>query len=164
MSRNFSCVMSPPGTSIKYQQMQSLPSSLNCNNKRNHPDRGDAQPGIGGPVSAAISIARPASPRGLMRTTDLIKRSLRYYWRTNLAVVFGVATAVAVLAGALLVGDSVRASLRDLFLQRLGQTDHVIAAPGFFREQLTEDIRPQSQPRLLPAVSLIELEGTVNVI
>ena len=39
-----------------------------------------------------------------------------YYWRTNLAVVLGVATAVAVLAGALLVGDSVRGSLRDLVL------------------------------------------------
>ena len=35
----------------------------------------------------------------------------------------GVATAVAVLAGALLVGDSVRGSLRDLVLQRLGSTD-----------------------------------------
>ena len=45
----------------------------------------------------------------------------RYYWRTNLAVVLGVATAVAVLAGALLVGDSVRGSLRDLVLQRLGR-------------------------------------------
>ena len=51
-----------------------------------------------------------------MQTSTLIKRNLIHYWRTNLAVVLGVATAVAVLAGALLVGDSVRASLRDLFL------------------------------------------------
>ena len=58
----------------------------------------------------------------LMRTLDLQTRSLTYYWRTNLVVVLGVATAVAVLSGALLVGDSVRASLRDLVLQRLGQT------------------------------------------
>jgi putative ABC transport system permease protein len=98
-----------------------------------------------------------------MRTTDLIKRSLRYYWRTNLAVVFGVATAVAVLAGALLVGDSVRASLRDLFLQRLGQTDHVIAASGFFCEQLAEDIRPQLAARgFASSCPLIELDGTVS--
>src|SRR6202171_6805642 len=75
-----------------------------------------------------------------MRTAQLIKRSLAYYWRTNLAVLFGVATAVAVLAGALLVGDSVRASLRDLVMQRLGNTDHVITAQGFFREQLAADI------------------------
>jgi hypothetical protein len=37
--------------------------------------------------------------------------------------VFGVATAVAVLAGALLVGDSVRGGLRDLVVGRLGATD-----------------------------------------
>src|SRR6185436_16247661 len=76
-----------------------------------------------------------------MQTAQLIKRSLSYYWRTNLAVVFGVATAVAVLAGALLVGDSVRASLRDLFLQRLGNTDSVITSTGFFRDQLASDIQ-----------------------
>lgn len=67
-----------------------------------------------------------------MRTAQLLKRSLVYYWRTNLAVVLGVATAVAVLAGALLVGDSVRVSLRELALQRLGQTDRVITSTGFF--------------------------------
>jgi len=98
-----------------------------------------------------------------MRTLDLIKRSLKYYWRTNLAVVFGVATAVAVLAGALLVGDSVRASLRDLFLQRLGQTDHVITATSFFREQLAEDIRPRLAARgFSDSCPLIELDGTVS--
>jgi len=49
-----------------------------------------------------------------MRTSTLLARNLAWYWRTNLAVVLGVATATSVLAGALLVGDSVRASLRDL--------------------------------------------------
>ena len=63
-----------------------------------------------------------------------------YYWRTNVAVVLGVATAVAVLAGALLVGDSVRGSLRDLVLQRLGRTDRVIVSSGFFREALADDL------------------------
>ncbi len=76
-----------------------------------------------------------------MRTSQLLKRNLSYYWRTNVVVILGVATAVAVLAGALLVGDSVRASLRDLFLQRLGNTDSVITSTGFFREQLAADIQ-----------------------
>ncbi len=62
--------------------------------------------------------------------------NLVYYWRTNLAVVAGVATSVAVLSGALLVGESVRGSLRDLLLQRLGSTEHVVAADRFFREDL----------------------------
>src|SRR5580693_6704521 len=76
-----------------------------------------------------------------MHQSHLVTRSLVYYWRTNAAVVGGVATAVAVLAGALLVGDSVRGSLGDLVLQRLGRTDQVVASSGFFREALADDIR-----------------------
>src|SRR5216110_907704 len=73
-----------------------------------------------------------------MKATTLVLRGLTYYWRTNVAVVAGVATAVAVLAGALLVGDSVRGSLRDLVLQRLGRTDRVLVSSGFFREALPD--------------------------
>ena len=101
----------------------------------------------------------------VMQTAQLIKRNLSYYWRTNLAVVFGVATAVAVLAGALLVGDSVRASLRDLFLQRLGNTDYVITAQGFFREQLAADIQSHEQfaaGGFAAACPLIALEGNIT--
>ncbi len=76
-----------------------------------------------------------------MTATRLALRGLFYYWRTNGAVVIGVATAVAVLSGALLVGDSVRGSLRDLVLQRLGRTDFVVASSGFFRDQLADDAR-----------------------
>jgi ABC-type lipoprotein release transport system permease subunit len=100
-----------------------------------------------------------------MRTAQLLKRSLGYYWRTNLAVVLGVATAVAVLAGALLVGDSVRASLRDLFVLRLGQTDHVITNSGFFREQLAEDLQNGgsfASRGLSRSCPLIELSGGVS--
>lgn len=75
-----------------------------------------------------------------MQTTQLIKRSLAYYWQTNLVVVLGVAIAVSVLAGALLIGESVRGSLRDLSARRLGKTDDLIAAPNFFREQLAADL------------------------
>ncbi len=78
-----------------------------------------------------------------MRTSRLVGRSLIYYWRTNVAVIAGVATAVAVLAGALLVGDSVRGSLRDLVEQRLGRADLAIVSPGFFREQMAGDLVAQ---------------------
>ncbi|HWS53038.1 MAG TPA: hypothetical protein VN228_02890, partial [Pyrinomonadaceae bacterium] len=71
-----------------------------------------------------------------MNTLLLVRRGLVYHWRTNLAVVAGVAVAVAVLAGALLVGDSVRASLRGLFLQRLGRAELVVTSANFFREGL----------------------------
>jgi len=76
-----------------------------------------------------------------MRLRHLVFRGLGYYWGTNAAVVVGVATAVAVLAGALLVGDSVRGSLRDLVRQRLGQADRVVVSSRFFRESLADDLR-----------------------
>jgi ABC-type lipoprotein release transport system permease subunit len=100
-----------------------------------------------------------------MHISQLIRQSLSYYWRTNLAVVFGVATAVAVLAGALLVGDSVRASLRDLVVQRLGNTDQVITTQGFFREQLAADIQNHDQfaaGGFAATCPLIALQGTIT--
>src|SRR5215204_185714 len=75
-----------------------------------------------------------------MQTSQFIKRSLSYYWQTNLVVVLGVAIAVSVLAGALLIGESVRGSLRDLSARRLGKTDDLISAPNFFRAQLAADL------------------------
>src|SRR5436190_2627487 len=75
-----------------------------------------------------------------MRQRTLVVRGLQHYWRTNLAVIAGVATAVAVLAGALLVGDSVRGSLRDLVLERLGRTDRIVVSTGFFREALADEL------------------------
>lgn len=89
-----------------------------------------------------------------MNASTLRYRSLRHYWRTNLAVVIGVAIAVAVLAGALMVGVSVRASLRDLVLQRLGQTDQAVLGQGFFREELAASFSR--------AVPLIAIEGFVS--
>ncbi len=80
-----------------------------------------------------------------MQTSRLIKQSLAYYWQTNLVVVLGVAIAVSVLAGALLIGESVRGSLRDLSSQRLGNTDDLISSANFFREQLASDLEQPGQ-------------------
>ena len=99
-----------------------------------------------------------------MNAVTLVKRNLTHYWRTNLAVILGVATAVAVLAGALLVGDSVRASLRDLALARLGKTDFVITAQGFFREQLANNLQSHGQfaASFNGACPIIALEAVVT--
>ncbi|HWT04052.1 MAG TPA: ABC transporter permease [Pyrinomonadaceae bacterium] len=100
-----------------------------------------------------------------MNSALLLRRNLAHYWRTNLAVVCGVAVAVAVLAGALLVGDSVRASLRELFLQRLGSTEQVLSGASFFREQLAAEIERDArfqQSGLRAACPLIVLRGTVT--
>jgi ABC-type antimicrobial peptide transport system permease subunit len=100
-----------------------------------------------------------------MRATRLVKRSLIYYWQTNLVVVLGVAIAVAVLTGALLIGESVRGSLRDLVSQRLGRTDHLISSTGFFREQLAADILQPgafSTSGIGGTAPLIALDGLVT--
>jgi putative ABC transport system permease protein len=95
-----------------------------------------------------------------MSPRHLILRSLAYYGRSNLAVIAGVATAVAVLAGALLVGDSVRGSLRDLVLQRLGRTDRVVTSTGFFREELATTVNTRKQ--FADVAPMIVLQGVVT--
>lgn len=100
-----------------------------------------------------------------MHTLLLVRRGLAYHWRTNLAVVCGVAVAVAVLAGALLVGDSVRASLRGLFLRRLGRASVVVTSANFFREQLAADARADAdfaRAGFEAVVPLVLLEGALT--
>jgi ABC-type antimicrobial peptide transport system permease subunit len=99
-----------------------------------------------------------------MNAVTLVKRNLTHYWRTNLAVIFGVATAVAVLAGALLVGDSVRGSLRNMALARLGAADLVVTASGFFRERLADDMQSHDQfaANFDGACPIIALEAVVT--
>ena len=99
-----------------------------------------------------------------MQTSQLIKRSLAYYWQTNLVVVLGVAIAVSVLAGALLIGESVRGSLRDLSSRRLGKTDDLISSANFFREQLAADLEQRGQfaaNGIGVTCPMIALEGVV---
>ena len=65
---------------------------------------------------------------------SLLVRNLRYFRAANLAVVAGMAVATAVLTGALMVGDSVRGSLRDLAERRLDFVDHALASPRFVEQ------------------------------
>ncbi|MCA9078310.1 MAG: FtsX-like permease family protein [Planctomycetaceae bacterium] len=71
-----------------------------------------------------------------MSTYRLLVDNLRHYWRTNLAVVLGVVAATAVIGGALVVGDSVRDSLRQMSLDRLGDVEYALTGGRFFREEL----------------------------
>ena len=92
----------------------------------------------------------------------LTRASLRYYAATNVLVVLGVAVAVAVLAGALLVGSSVRESLRQLALGRLGATDAIVTAPTFFRTALADDVLKGSPERVSGAAPLVVAGGAVG--
>ena len=70
----------------------------------------------------------------------LALRSLFFHWHSNLAVALGVMAATAVLTGALVVGDSVRGSLRQLAVERLGRIDAALVTPHFFRQELATEV------------------------
>lgn len=89
-----------------------------------------------------------------------------FFRRTNAAVMLGVSTAAAVLTGALLVGDSVRGSLRALALDRLGRFEAALVSDYFFRHALADEfaaaIRQQPdgaevEPAILLLGSTVEL-------
>jgi len=75
-----------------------------------------------------------------MKPLDLTFRSLRHHWRMNVAVACGVAVATAILTGALLVGDSMQGSLRQLTLDRLGHIDFILLSDRFFRQELAAEL------------------------
>ncbi len=76
----------------------------------------------------------------------LALRGLRWHRRSYLASVAMIAVATAVVTGALLVGDSVRGSLRDRALERFGAVDFALSSrTGFFREELLRDESSQAR-------------------
>ena len=68
-------------------------------------------------------------------TGQFLRRSLRHHARSHIAVAVGVVVAAMVIGGALIVGDSVRDSLRRLTHLRLNAVDHALVSHRFFREE-----------------------------
>lgn len=100
-----------------------------------------------------------------MNLRTLFLRSLRHHWRSLLAVSLGAAVGTAVLTGSLIVGDSMRASLRDLTLERLGRVDCALVAARLFREQLAADFN--AAPAIMlrgSAMTDTARAGQVNVL
>jgi putative ABC transport system permease protein len=94
-----------------------------------------------------------------MSLLRLTVASLVYHWRTNLAVACGVAVGTAVLCGALLVGDSMRGSLRRLTLDRLGRIDDALVANHFFRAALADELGSETAPVILLQASVQKSES-----
>lgn len=63
-----------------------------------------------------------------MNLLTLARRSLFYHARSHLGAILGSAVAAAVLIGALVVGDSVRESLKRMALSRLGKVHFAVAS------------------------------------
>ena len=78
--------------------------------------------------------------------------SLKHFWQIHLTVTLCTAVATGVLAGALIVGDSVRGSLRSITTERLGTIQHALLADHFFQPDLLD--RQNAVPAIL-------LNGTV---
>ena len=78
--------------------------------------------------------------------------SLKHFWQIHLTVALCTAVATGVLAGALIVGDSVRGSLRNITTERLGAIQHALLADHFFQPDL---LKRQNK------VGVILLNGTV---
>ena len=76
-----------------------------------------------------------------MRRWTIPLRGLTYYWRTNVAAAVAAAVATAALTGSLIIGDSVRGSLRAITLERLGSVDCALTAPRMFQVGLAGRIR-----------------------
>ena len=88
-----------------------------------------------------------------MTFATLIRRSLRFYWRTHLGVLAGVAVTGAILSGALTVGDSIRFTLKQLALARLGQVEQALTLPEHFcRAQLADDLAAELHTTVAPVL------------
>jgi len=93
-----------------------------------------------------------------------VLRSLTHYWRINLAVLLGAAVATSVLTGALLVGDSVEGSLKQLTLGRLGKVDVAVLSSRYVREFLAEELRSGEVAKETTLTApLIALEASIEV-
>ena len=79
-------------------------------------------------------------------------RTAKHYWQIHLIVALCTAVATGVLAGALIVGDSMRGSLRNITSERLGSIQHALIADHFFKPDILN--RQHAVPAIL-------LNGTV---
>ncbi len=75
----------------------------------------------------------------------LIRNSLRFHWRSHLGTVLGAAIGSAVLIGALIVGDSVRETLKAKAVERTGGNEFLLSTgdrlfPASLAERLARNI------------------------
>src|SRR5215212_4291796 len=93
----------------------------------------------------------------MLTLPKLVLRNLLYHWRGNLAVLLGVAVGSAVLTGALLVGDSLRGSLRARAERQLAGVECAALLPSPIRAAAADGMPSDTAPALL-------LSGSVQTI
>ncbi|HEY1191604.1 MAG TPA: ABC transporter permease, partial [Gemmata sp.] len=85
----------------------------------------------------------------MLTFSRLVLRNLAYHARGNLAVMLGVAVGSAVFTGALLVGDSLRGSLRARVERQLGGVDSVAFFHRPVRAGIADGLPGTAKPVLL---------------
>ncbi|MCZ6793089.1 MAG: FtsX-like permease family protein [Planctomycetota bacterium] len=98
-----------------------------------------------------------------MKRSRLVLASFVFHARSHVAVLLSSAAACAIVAGALLVGHSVRQSLRERALERLAGVEQALVSERFFRDELATDLAadPQLAAAFEAPVPAILLRGTV---
>jgi len=87
-------------------------------------------------------------------------RGLVFHWRSHLGVLLGATVGVAILVGALAVGDSVRFSLWKITESRLGSVQLALMGQNrFFREALADAVSAETKAPIAP---IIMTKGTAT--
>ena len=85
----------------------------------------------------------------------MLRRNIVYFWKQHVGVVLGASLCTMVLVGALLVGDSVKHSLRGMAEYRIGQVDMVLFSEDrFFRQELADELDKKLTATVAPVFIL----------
>jgi len=94
-----------------------------------------------------------------------ILTSARYYSRAHLGLLFGAFLASAILSGSLLVGDSVKASLKRVAELRLGKVQSgMIGGDRWFTEKLAQDAKATPLVLAIGSASATTGKARVNAV
>src|SRR6478735_712692 len=97
-----------------------------------------------------------------MSPLSVVRCSVVVYWRTHLGVILGTALAAMVLVGSLLVGDSVKATLRFQAELRVGRVSAAMTGGEHqFRAQLADAVG--GAPVLMLPASVARTDGTARI-
>ncbi len=96
----------------------------------------------------------------MLGTGFLARKSLRYFWRSHLALALGIAAATAVIVGALVVGDSVRGSLRGLVFTRLANIEALLRTREFVDPELFAKLKESQTSTSLKVVPFVFLTNS----
>jgi len=96
-----------------------------------------------------------------MKFWTLLYKNILFYRRSHLGALSGAAISTAILIGALVIGDSIRYSLKQLVYDRLGRTEYALqTGERFVRQELADDL---SRTLNCDTAPLLQTRGMVIV-